>query len=69
MKEISIAAVGLLVGLLLGGVGPRAELGVLQQGLDERVQTAKKCQSGVGRDLATFMGTGVGPVTTAAGAQ
>ncbi len=60
MKEIAIAAVALLLGIVLGGIGPRSELKVFEDRLEGRVETAQKCNSGVGRDLAAFMGSGIG---------
>jgi len=65
MREIAIAAVALLLGVLLGGVGPRSELQVFEKQREGRVESAQKCRSGVGRDLAAFMGTGSGrPAST-----
>jgi len=60
MKEILVAAVALLLGLVLGGIGPRSQIKVFEDKLDVRVREAQNCQSGVGRDLAAFMGSGVG---------
>jgi hypothetical protein len=60
MKEVLIAAVALLLGLVLGGIGPRSQIKVFEDKLDDRVSAAQNCRSGVGRDLAAFMGSGVG---------
>jgi phosphoenolpyruvate-protein kinase (PTS system EI component) len=53
MKSIAVAAFALIVGIVLGGLPPRAELRALQQ---ERADAAKRCEDGVGSDLVRFLG-------------
>lgn len=60
MKQIAIAAVALMVGLVLGGLGPREELRDAKKAL----ATAERAvSSGVGPDLARLLRVGAGPAT------
>ena len=68
MREIVIVVVSALVGLVLGGFKPRAELAELEARYAQL--EARPCESGVGRELAEWMGRGGGrtytdPVPTA----
>lgn len=57
MKYVAVAAVALLVGFLLGGLQPRAEV----RSLEDQLSTAEQgeCDQGqVGRDLALLLGQG-----------
>ncbi len=54
MREIAVAAVALLIGLIAGGVGPRAELTAMMAKVD--AVDAERCKNTVGKDLATFFG-------------
>ena len=54
MNQIVLAALSLLVGLVLGGLGPRSEVRHLQKQLEE--QPDGPCVSTVGADLAALMG-------------
>ncbi len=59
MKYIAWAAAALVLGLVVGGLGPRQKVRKLQAELDELA--AQPCQSDFGRDLAMLMGRGTGP--------
>ncbi len=52
MKQIAIAAVALIAGFVLGGLGPRAELRVAEGALTDAVRSAP---SSVGFDLARLL--------------
>jgi len=56
MKYVAVAAVALILGIVLGGLGPRAELREAQQASKELA--AAPCPEGpsVGADLAQFFG-------------
>jgi multidrug efflux pump subunit AcrA (membrane-fusion protein) len=54
MREIAIGAVMLLLGLIAGGVGPRAELKSMMQTV--QAVDAERCKNTFGTDLATFFG-------------
>jgi hypothetical protein len=56
MKSVAIAAVALIVGIVLGGLGPRAELREVRQ--TQAKVAAAPCPEGpsVGADLAQFFG-------------
>jgi len=57
MKQIAIAAVALILGLVLGGLGPRSDL----RALEAKVATMSSggdCTSSVGSDLAALMAAG-----------
>ncbi len=56
MKHVAIAAITLVLGLVLGGLPPRAELRRTQQELEEA--QAADCSGQVGRDLALLLGQG-----------
>lgn len=59
MKYIAVAALALVLGIVVGGLGPRADLRKLEQkyaSMDEG-----PCKSTFGKDLAALMGGGVGP--------
>ena len=57
MKHVAIAAVALLVGFLIGGLAPRAEVRDLE--LQLATAEAGNCDQGqVGRDLALLLGQG-----------
>ncbi len=58
MRYIAVAAVAIVVGVLLGGFGPRGEVRDLQQQL--RALEEAPCTNQFGRDLALLMGQGVG---------
>ena len=68
MREIAVAAFALLVGLIAGGVGPRAELNAMMKTVD--AVDLERCKNTVGKDLATFFGGaregGLPPVVAAA---
>ena len=55
MKQVAIAAIALVVGLVLGGLKPKAELREVQT--EQAQLCAAPCpESTVGRDLAQFFG-------------
>jgi hypothetical protein len=58
MKLVAVAAVTLVLGLILGGLPPRAELRRVEKQLAEAV--AQDCGGQVGRDLALLLGQGGG---------
>lgn len=58
MKTVAIAAVTLVLGLVLGGLPPRAELRKVEQQLEQA--RAQDCSGQVGRDLALLLGQGAG---------
>jgi hypothetical protein len=60
MKQIAIAAVALMVGFVLGGLGPREELRDAKKALATVEDAAP---SGVGSDLARLLRVGTGPAT------
>jgi hypothetical protein len=60
VKYVPIAAIMLVVGLVLGGLPPRAELREVRQELADAV--AQDCSGQVGRDLARLLGQGSRPV-------
>ena len=60
MKQIAIAAVALMVGFVLGGLGPREELRDAKSAL-ATVEGASS--AGVGSDLARLLRVGTGPTT------
>ncbi len=62
MKYIGVAAVAIVLGVLLGGFGPRAEVRDLQRQMRELEEAP--CTNQFGRDLALLMGQGVGRSTT-----
>lgn len=62
MKYIAVAAVAIVVGVLLGGLGPRAEVRDLKQHIRELDEAP--CTNQFGRDLALLMGQGVGRNTS-----
>jgi hypothetical protein len=54
MREIAVGAVALLMGLIIGGVGPRAELTRMMHTVE--TVDAERCKNTVGEDLASFFG-------------
>jgi hypothetical protein len=54
MKYVAVTAVAIVVGVLLGGFGPRAEVRDLQERIREIEATP--CTNQLGRDLALLMG-------------
>ncbi len=54
MREIAVGAIALLIGLVIGGVGPRAELNRMMQTVQS--VDAERCKNTFGEDLATFFG-------------
>ncbi len=58
MKYIAVAAVAIVLGVLLGGIGPRGEARDLRDRIREIEETP--CTNQFGRDLALLMGQGVG---------
>ena len=62
MRYIGVAAVAIVVGVLLGGFGPRAEVRDLRRQLQENEEAP--CTNQFGRDLAMLMGQGVGRSTS-----
>jgi hypothetical protein len=58
MKYVAVTAVAIVVGVLLGGFGPRAEVRDMQERIREIEATP--CTNRLGRDLALLMGQGVG---------
>lgn len=54
MKEIAVAAVALLLGLVLGGLPVRGDLREAEAKVADL--EARPCQEGVGKDLARFFG-------------
>ena len=63
MRLVVVAAVALFLGILLGGYGPTAELQTLRDQQSEAnllSSTPGPCDSSVGSDLASLLGSGVG---------
>ena len=58
MREIAVGAVALLFGLILGGVGPRAELTRMMHTVES--VDAERCKNTFGEDLASFFGAAKG---------
>lgn len=55
MREIAVGAIALLIGLVIGGLGPRAELNRMMQTVE--TVDAERCKNTFGSDLATFFGS------------
>ncbi len=58
MKHIAVAAIALVLGLILGGLGPRSDMRKLEKKYAE--MDDGPCKSTLGADLATLMGGGFG---------
>ena len=58
MREIAVGALALLLGLVLGGVGPRAELNRMMQTVDS--VDVERCKNTLGEDLASLFGAAKG---------
>ncbi len=56
MKHVAIAAIALVLGLILGGLGPRADMRKLEK--KYAAMDDGPCKSTLGSDLATLMGGG-----------
>ena len=54
MRQVLIGLVALVIGFLLGGIGPRAQLRTLEASVDHLAE--EKCEKTVGRDLAAMFG-------------
>ena len=63
MKYVAIAALALVLGIVLGGLGPRNDL----RALERKVASMDEgpCESTLGKDLAALMGGVGGPATNA----
>ena len=60
MKQIAIAAVTLVLGVILGGLGPRGEVRALEERIAALEDSGRgDCRSTVGSDLAALMNAGV----------
>lgn len=59
MKHVAVAAIALVLGIVLGGLGPRSDLRKLEQKYAEMEDGP--CKSTFGSDLATLMGGGFTP--------
>lgn len=55
MKYVAVAALALVLGLVLGGLAPRAELRALENQVAEARASDAECRSTLGQDLATLM--------------
>lgn len=58
MKHVAIAAIALVLGLILGGLGPRSDMRKLEK--KYAAMDDGPCKSTLGSDLATLMGGGFG---------
>ncbi len=60
MKQVAIAAVALILGIVIGGLGPRQELRALERKVSDLTLSEEQCRSTLGADLAAFMRNGAG---------
>lgn len=54
MKQVLLAVVAVVLGFVLGGLGPRAQLRTLEASIEDLA--AERCEQRVGRDLAAMFG-------------
>jgi len=69
MKQVAIAAVALILGIVIGGLGPRQDLRALERKVADLTFSEEQCRSTLGADLAAFMRNGAGGRSSAPSAR